>query len=64
MIFKIYGRAFKVLMKKPIKLWGISLLSGVLSSVFTILFGAVIGISIAIGMLFATSMTMIYLYGY
>ena len=64
MIFKIYGRALKVLMKKPIRLWGLSLLSTVLTSVFTFLFGAVIGISLAITLLFTTSMTMIYLNGY
>ncbi|MBQ8747265.1 MAG: zinc-ribbon domain-containing protein [Clostridia bacterium] len=64
MVLKIYGNAFKVLMKKPIRLWGISLLSGILSFVFSVLFGAVIGVSLAIGMLFTTSMTMIFLYGY
>lgn len=64
MIFKIYGKALKVLMKKPIRLWGISLLSVILSGVFTFLFGAVLGVSIAIGMLFTTSMTMVYLHGY
>lgn len=65
MVMKIYERAFKVLMKKPLKLWGISLLSVVLSGVLSGLCGVAIpALGIAITMLMSTSMTMIYLYGY
>lgn len=65
MVMKIYGRAFAVLMRKPLKLWGISLLSVVLMSVGTALCGVAIPIlGIALSMLLSTSMTMIYLAGY
>ncbi len=64
MLKTIYTRAFNVLLKKPFKLWGISLLSGLLTFVFTILFGFAIGISLAISILISTSMTMIFLRGY
>lgn len=64
MIKTIYARAGAVLAKKPMVLWGISLLEGVLCIVSGILFGAVIGISIAINLLLSTGMTMVYLHGY
>ncbi len=64
MIKTIYTRAFNVLLKKPLKLWGISLLSGLLITVFTVLFGFALGVSLAISILISTSMTMIYLRGY
>ncbi len=64
MLKTIYTRAFNVLCKKPLKLWGISLLSGLLTFVFTILFGFALGVSLVISVLISTSMTMIYLRGY
>lgn len=65
MLKTIYGRAFKVLMQKPLKLWGISLLSGVLSTVLSVLCGVAIpGLGLAVSLLLGTSMTMIYLKGY
>ena len=65
MIKTIYSRALSVLMKKPLKLWGISLLSIFLCSVFTYLCGVAIpGLALAISVLMTTSMTMIYLSGY
>ena len=65
MVKKIYGRAFSVLMKKPLKLWGISLLSVFLTSVGALLCGVAIPIfGIAVALLLSTSMTMIYLAGY
>lgn len=65
MLMKIYGRAFAVLMKKPLKLWGISLLSIVLTGVLTALCGAAIpGLGLAVSLLMSVSMTMIYLAGY
>ena len=65
MLMKIYGRAFAVLMKKPLKLWGISLLSIVLTGVLTALCGVAIpGLGLAVSLLMSVSMTMIYLAGY
>lgn len=65
MIMTIYKRALAVLMRKPIKLWGISLLGGFLSIVLFLLCGFVIpGLGLAVSMLLSTSMTMVYLHGY
>ncbi len=65
MVMKIYERAFKVLMKKPLKLWGISLLYSVLSVVLVALCGFSIPVlGIAVSLLMSTSMLMIYLKGY
>lgn len=65
MIMTIYKRALAVLMKKPIKLWGISLLSGILSIVLTSLCGVAIpGLGLAVSLLLSTSMTMVFLHGY
>lgn len=65
MIKMIYKRALAVLMKKPIKLWGISLLACVLSPVLTLLCGVAIpGLGLAVSLLLSTSMLMVYLHGY
>ena len=65
MLMKIYGKAYSVLMKKPLKLWGISLLYILLASVLTALCGAAIpALGIAVTLLMGTSMTMIFLFGY
>lgn len=65
MIMTIYKRALAVLMKKPIKLWGISLLSAFLIPVLTGLCGVAIpGLGLAISLLLSTSMLMVYLHGY
>lgn len=65
MFFTICKRAFCVLMKKPLKLWGISLLSILLTYVLGLLCGySIPGLALAVGLLIDTSMTMIYLYGY
>lgn len=64
LIKTIYLRAVAVLAKKPFVLWGISLLSGVLSTVFSVLCGIVPGLSLCISLLLSTSMTMIFLRGY
>jgi len=65
MLMKIYSRALKVLMKKPLKLWGLSLLSVVLTSVLTGLCGVAIpGLALGVSMLMTVSMTMVYLHGY
>lgn len=60
----IYNRALKVLLKKPLALWGISLLNVLLVSVLTGLCGALPILGIAISLLLNTSMTMVYLHGY
>lgn len=64
MITTIYKRALAVLMKKPIRLWGISILSTILTSIMFVLFGVVLGVALAINLAITTSMTMIYLKGY
>lgn len=63
MVFSAILRALKVIATKPFKLWGISLLSGVLTFVGSILFGVIPGVSLAISILISTSMTMVYLHG-
>lgn len=65
MISTIYKRALGVLMQKPLKLWGISLLYSLLSSVLVGLCGVAIpGLGLAVGLLLSTSMLMVYLHGY
>lgn len=65
MFMTIYGRALKVLMRKPFKLWGISLLSTVLSFVLPALCGFAIPVlGIAVVWLMNVSMLMVYLRGY
>lgn len=65
MLMTIYKRAFAVLMKKPLKLWGISLLSIVLSFALNALCGVAIPVlGLSVSLLLSTSMTIIYLRGY
>ncbi len=64
MITKIYKQAFAVLMKKPLLLWGISLLYMALDIVLNMLFGIVPGVGLSISALLMTAMTIIYLRGY
>lgn len=65
MVQTIYTRALKILMEKPFKLWGISLLAIVLSSVLSTLCGVAIPLlGIGVGLLISTAMTIIYLRGY
>ena len=64
MIFTIYKRALAVLMKKPLALWGISLLEVLLTAVVSVLFGGVLGLALGINLLIDTSMTMVFLHGY
>ena len=64
LILTIYKRAFDILMKKPVRLWGISLLYGFLSAVAVFLFNIPIGLGICIGMLLNASMLMVFLHGY
>ncbi len=65
MLTTIYGRALNVLLKKPFKLWGISLLAVLLSGVLGGLCGFAIPIlGVSVGLLIGTSMTVIFLRGY
>ena len=64
MIRKIYENALAAVMKKPFRLWGISLLSGFLSFVGFMLFGVIPGVALSISILLSTSMTMLFLHGY
>ena len=63
-IFRIYKKAFAVLLRKPFRLWGISLLSGFISGGLTLLFGFAVGIGICLDILITVGMTMVYLHGY
>ncbi|MBQ7328506.1 MAG: hypothetical protein IJX01_01195 [Oscillospiraceae bacterium] len=65
MMMTIYGRALKVLLKKPFKLWGLSLLAIALSGALSALCGFAVPIlGIAVGLLISTAMTIIFLRGY
>ena len=65
MIMAIYKKALDVLMQKPIRLWGISLLYVVLVCIGGALCGIAIPIfGIAVALLLSTSMTLIFLHGY
>lgn len=64
MIISIYKKAVAVLLKKPILLWGLSLLSAILSGLTSAVCGIVPGLAIVISLLLSTSMTMVYLHGY
>ena len=65
MMMTIYGRALKVLLKKPFKLWGLSLLAILLTSVLGGLCGVAIPVlGIGVGLLISTAMTIVFLRGY
>lgn len=64
MIWKIYGRAWKVIATKPLKLWGISMLAVLLDGLALAGFGAIPGVYVGISLLLTTGATMVYLHGY
>ena len=65
MIKTILTRAIQVVLKKPIRLWGITLLSTFLTSVFGFLCGITIpGLGIAVSLLLSVGLTMVFLHGY
>ncbi len=64
MVSIILKRVIAVLKKKPLTLWGISLLSVVLVGLGSTLFGIIPGVGLGIACLIYTSMTMIFLRGY
>lgn len=64
MILNIYKKAAAVLLRKPILLWGLSLLSSILTTLASIACGIIPGLALVISLLLNTSMTMVYLHGY
>lgn len=64
MIKTIYGRAFAVCMKKPLRFWGISLLASLFAFLIEVLFGIVPGIALSLNILLSVGATMVYLHGY
>lgn len=64
MIKTIYQRALSVLSRKPLKLWGLSLLSGLFLTLTGVLLGVIPGLALAVSLLFSVSMTMVFLHGY
>ena len=55
MIISIYKKAAAVLLKKPILLWGLSLLSAILSGLASAMCGMVPGLAIVVSLLLTTS---------
>ncbi len=64
MISEILRRAFSKMMEKPIKLWGLSLLSSLLMVISLILGGPVLGISVISILILKLGMSWVYLDGY
>ncbi len=64
MIFEIYKKALSVISRKPLKLWGLSLLCGVFTAAASVLFGIIPGVSLALKILLSVGMTMVFLHGY
>ena len=64
MLGKIYGNAFKILMQKSFKLWGLSILSTVLVGLVWILFAIPLGLALFISMLLQAGVVMMYLHAY
>lgn len=65
LFWRIYIKAFKALMEKPFRLWGISLLGVLLTTVGISLAGfAIPAVAIAVSMLFTVSLAAIFLKGY
>ena len=63
MIGYIYKKCFSVLGNKPIRLWGLSLLSAMMSS-FAVMFGMLPIISVPITLTISAGMALVYLDGY
>ena len=64
MVFKIYKRAFTELMKKPFRLWGVTMLAAIFTWVGYLLGGPVIGIGLGIAILLQASLANVYLKSY
>ena len=64
MINTIFEKSFKFILKKPFRLWGISLLGSLLCCIFSLAFLAVPVVGFCLCLALSTSMTMIFLYSY
>ena len=64
MVMQIYKRAFSELMKKPFRLWGITLLAGLFTILGNILGGPVLVIGICVSILLQASLANVYLKSY
>ena len=64
MISNLYQKTFSVLMKRPLRLWGITLLSSVLLVVVHIGFIGIPAVGFCALLLLEASMSMIYLNSY
>lgn len=64
MVIQIYQRAFQALMKQPIRLIGLSLFGSLLIFLGSVLFGVVLGVSIAIQLLLSAALAQIFLRSY
>ncbi len=64
MVFKIFGRVFKVLAKKPFKLWGLSMLAILFEALAYVAFLALPGVWFSLILLLEVGMTMVFLRGY
>ena len=64
MVLRIYKRAFTELMKKPFRLWGVTILASVFSWFGYILGGPVVAIGLGISILLQASLANVYLKSY
>ena len=64
MILNIYKKAAAVLLRKPILLWGLSLLSSIITGLAVPACGIIPVVGVVVALLLGTSMTMVYLHGY
>lgn len=64
MISNLYQKTFSVLMKRPLRLWGITLLSGVLLMAVHVGFIGIPAVGFCAALLLEASMSMIYLNSY
>lgn len=63
MFLQTYKRAFEVILKKPIMLWGLSLLLGILSIIASLVTASIPFLSIAVGYLFTCGAVKLYMDG-
>lgn len=63
-VIQVYKDAFAILSKKPVRLWGLSLLASFLGFVAMICFSVIPIVAFCISILINTSMTMIFYHGY
>lgn len=64
MIKSVYLGIWEFIKKKPVTLWGITLLAGLISSLISLLCSGIAILSVCIGILISVSMTMMFLRAY